>query len=131
MGPNKMKMVEDVTDMHEKYNFPIASRPTRLDVDTLAHRIRCLQEEIDEFCEAQDLAEQADALIDLVYFALGTAIMMGLPWETLWNDVHRANMAKVKGMTKRGFDNDLQKPYGWIPPKTQEILDGHSNHPQR
>jgi predicted HAD superfamily Cof-like phosphohydrolase len=119
------KMIDDVMDMHEKFGFRISERPTRLDDVTLIHRANCLQEEVEEFFDAVAnglLADQADALIDLVYFALGTAIMMGLPWQELWDDVHRANMAKVKGMTKRGMSEDLMKPDGWVPPKTWEIL---------
>src|SRR3546814_5926129 len=103
-----------------------------------------MQEELDEFIEAagfnptydasggrdglnnhgvQNLAQQADALVDLVYVALGTAVMLGLPWDWLWNDVQRANMAKVRGMTKRGHAVDVTKPPGWQGPQNQRILD--------
>ena len=37
-----------------------------------------------------------DALIDLTYVAMGTAYMMGLPWQDLWDEVQRANMSKVR-----------------------------------
>ena len=58
--------------------------------------------------------------------ALGTANMMGLPWQALWEDVHRANMAKVPGITKRGHLVDCVKPGGWVGPKTLEILEHHN-----
>lgn len=71
----------------------------------------------------QDLAAQADALIDLDYVAKGTGVMLGLPWRALWDDVHRANMAKS---TMRGSDGILLekigKPKGWEPPHTEAIL---------
>jgi predicted HAD superfamily Cof-like phosphohydrolase len=73
-------------------------------------------------CDTQDLGEQADALVDLVYVAKGTAIMLGLPWDMLWDDVQRANMAKVHGIGKRGHLMDAIKPAGWEPPITDEIL---------
>ena len=76
-----------------------------------------------------DLAGQADALVDLVYFAIGTAIMLGLPFEELWNDAHRANMTKVRGATHRGHPNDVTKPEGWVPPKTVEILSFYGYRP--
>jgi predicted HAD superfamily Cof-like phosphohydrolase len=48
--------------------------------------------------------------------------MMGLPWDELWDDVHRANMAKERGVGKRGHAVDCVKPVGWTPPKTEKIL---------
>lgn len=102
--------------------------PAHLTQRKLRERLECMQEELDEFkegVELQDLAAQADALIDLVYFAKGTAIMMGLPWEELWSDVHWANMEKVPGVGKRGHRVDLVKPAGWEPPMTLLILKEH------
>ena len=85
-------------------------------------------EELEEFvkgCEEQDLSQQADALVDLVYVALGTAIQMGLTyaWPTLWADVQRANMDKVRGVGKRGNLVDVIKPNGWVGPQTSIILE--------
>src|SRR5690606_15968618 len=88
-------------------------------------RYEFMYEELCEFQEAHikgDLAGAADALIDLVVVAMGTAVMMGLPWELLWDDVQRANMSKVRGVTSRGVGADLMKPEGWEAPKTDEIL---------
>lgn len=99
--------------------------PCHLTQRKLAERITCMQEELDEFRDGvilQDLAAQADALIDLVYFAKGTAIMLGLPWEELWDDVHSANMEKIPGVGKRGHRVDLVKPADWVPPMTLLIL---------
>lgn len=102
--------------------------PTHLTQRKLRERLECMQEELNEFkdgIELQDLAAQADALIDLVYFAKGTAIMLGLPWEDLWTDVQGANMDKIPGVGKRGHKVDLIKPMGWIPPMTLAILQDH------
>ena len=121
--------VEDVADFQKKFGHLHNTTPPHLTSRKLGERIICMQEELDEFTDAayvQDLAGQADALIDLVYFALGTANMMGLPWQALWEDVHRANMAKVPGITKRGHLVDCVKPGGWVGPKTLEILEHHN-----
>lgn len=115
----------NVYEFAEKFNFPRHFVPVDMSRRYLRERAAMMNEEIGEFIsaiEAQDLAGQADALIDLVYFAKGTAVALGLPWEKLWDDVHRANMEKVPGMTKRGFGMDVTKPYGWEPPRTLEIL---------
>lgn len=119
---------EDVREFQEKFGQLLSTHPRHLTRRKLQERAECLLEELDEFKEAvesQDLAAQADALVDLVYFALGTANMMGLPWQELWDDVHRANMAKERGVGKRGHLVDCIKPEGWKGPCTDEILKEH------
>lgn len=138
----------DVYQFHEKFGLLLSTRPTHLTQRKLIERIECLQEELDEFIKAcgveriepnadrereknykvvdsQDIAGQADALVDLVYFALGTAVMMGLPFRALWDDVQRANMAKVRGVTQRGHKVDVKKPEGWVGPQTMKVLEAH------
>lgn len=121
------KEVEDVRNFHNKFDILDAgTTPTMLTKRKLKERIECMQEELDEFKKAvdeQDFAEQADALIDLVYFAKGTAVMMGLPWAALWDDVQRANMDKVRGVGKRGHAVDMIKPEGWQKPNGTLILE--------
>ena len=84
-----------------------------------------LAEEVSEFtiaADKQDLAAIADALVDLVYVAKGCALMMGLPWDRLWNEVQAANMRKVRGTTHRGHAVDVTKPEGWAPPDIECVL---------
>lgn len=119
------KEVEDVRAFHKKFDILNNHIPTMVTKRKLQERIECMQEELDEFrkaVEEQDFAEQADALIDLVYFAKGTAVMMGLPWVELWDDVQRANMTKVRGVGKRGHAVDMVKPEGWKKPDGESIL---------
>lgn len=118
-------MFKDVRDFHQKFGLLCHDTPWHLSRRKLSERIEFLSEELNEFieaCKTQDLAEQADALVDLVYVALGTAVMLGLPWDELWADVQRANMAKVRGVGKRGHAVDCVKPLGWRPPMTNHIL---------
>lgn len=129
-------MYGDVARFQSKFGQLVAHQPRHLTLRKLQERIMFMQEELNEFAFAstmsihgvsetlkeQDLALQADALVDLVYVALGTAVMMGLPWTHLWDDVHRANMAKVPGTTHRGNLVDVCKPEGWEGPKTLHIL---------
>jgi len=119
------KEYHDVRAFHIKFKQITGEGPRHLAFRKLEERIRFMQEELDEFKEAagtQDLALLADALVDLVYVAKGTAVMMGLPWEALWDDVQRANMEKVIGATHRGNLVDVCKPLGWTPPQTKQVL---------
>lgn len=124
----------DVGVFHDK--FGLANNtwdgPGRREVSSelLLFRHKFMHEELDEFWKAwqdSDEAKMADALIDLVYVAMGTAHLMGLPWHTLWEDVQRANMTKVRASPDqpgvRGHHEfDVVKPEGWEGPHTEEIL---------
>ena len=116
---------DDIREFQKKFGQLSYDVPGHLTWRKLKERIECMQEELEEFIAAaavQDLEEQADALVDLVYFAVGTATMLGLPWEKLWADVHRANMEKEVGIGKRNHLVDCIKPEGWVGPRTTEIL---------
>ena len=120
----------DVRDFHLKFGLlaPDGLQPVHLTQRKLGERVEFMQEELDEFkkaAETQNLSELADALVDLVYVAKGTAVMLNLPWDVLWAEVQRANMAKVRGTTKRGHAVDVTKPEGWTPPLIDVVLDGH------
>ena len=115
----------DVKSFHIKFGQLASPEVRHLTRRKLLERASFMQEELDEFklaLETQDLPLLADALIDLVYVAKGTAVMMGLPWAALWDDVQWANMAKVHGTTHRGNLVDVRKPPGWEGPKTLQIL---------
>lgn len=114
-----------VAAMHAKFGILVSSKPTHLTRRQLDERVHCLREELEELIIAannQDLPEMADALVDLTYFAKGTAVMMGLPWAELFDDVARANLSKIRGIGKRGHAVDLVKPPGWVGPRGREIL---------
>lgn len=78
-----------------------------------------MQEELDELTAASTLVDQADALIDLIYFALGTLVEMGLDAEALFEIVHDANIAKLqtKQATVVRDDGKVGKPDGWTSPE--------------
>ena len=121
-----------VATMHDKFGILVSPKPTRLTRRKMGERIACLREELEELIMAannRDLPEMADALVDLVVFAKGTAVMMGLPWAALFDDVMRANLAKVRGVGKRGHKVDLIKPPGWQGPQGREILLEHGYDP--
>jgi predicted HAD superfamily Cof-like phosphohydrolase len=90
-----------------------------------------MQEELNEYCEAvlnQDLEKQFDALIDLVYVALGTAYMQGFQFDVGFDRVHEANMQKVRAKRKedslRGSTYDVIKPKNWAPASLKDLVGG-------
>lgn len=127
---------DDVGDFHEKFELDSVTHhgpgPRHVPPELLQFRLGFLKEELDEFergVEQDDDCQMADALIDLVYVAMGTAQLMGYPWQDLWRDVQAANMGKVRVQvttlsdSERGGRWDVVKPAGWQPPDTAGVLE--------
>lgn len=110
----------DVIDFHQKFQLEQQGELTQ---ETMLLRIRQMQEELAEYVTgltAKDRAQQLDALIDLVYFALGTAYLSDFDFEEGWRRVQEANMQKIRATSpldsKRGSTFDVIKPKGWVAP---------------
>ena len=123
-------MYQDIKKFHEKFGLTYEGPPRLLDHDMAQFRIKFLREELEEYIKAdmeEDLEGQFDALIDLVYVALGTAYLQGLPFKAGWDEVQGCNMAKVKAGpngegSKRGSPHDVVKPEGWVGPDLKPAL---------
>lgn len=92
-------------------------------------RLGFLQEELEEYEKALDSdnkPEALDALVDLVYVAMGTAYMYNWNFAEAWDRVHAANMAKVRASSasdsKRNHENDIVKPPGWQAPNLEDLV---------
>ncbi|HEY3243784.1 MAG TPA: HAD family hydrolase [Phycisphaerae bacterium] len=109
---------EMVREFHTVFRHPVADRPAELSPERVENRAVWLAEEVEEFRRAQTLDEQADAIVDLIYFALGTLVEMGVDGAPLFHIVHQANMRKLwaDGGPKFGNDGKVQKPPGWVDP---------------
>jgi dCMP deaminase len=121
-------LFKDVGAFHAKFklaHYGDGAAPSLLDHDVLQFRFKFMEEELLEFEEAsidKDLNKAADALADLVYVALGTAHLMGLPFGAVWREVQRANMTKVRAsgandpLSTRNHALDVVKPPGFMAP---------------
>lgn len=109
---------EAVKDFHEKFDHPVSDKPVLMEKDRAEKRYKWMLEEIDEFLEAEDIVEQADAMIDTIYFALGTLVEMGVKPEALFEIVQHANMSKLWEDGKPHYNQDGKtiKPKGWEDP---------------
>jgi len=114
-----MSYFDDVKDFHFKV---LGMLDWECNQQLLGERTHFLFEEVLEFDRAKnayDTVGMADALADIIYVALGTAHIMDLPFEDIWAAVQKANMAKVRGTTKRGNAIDAAKPEGWVAPEAE------------
>jgi predicted HAD superfamily Cof-like phosphohydrolase len=138
-----MSDFNDVGDFHRKMGLRtssvsrVAMLPDLDDADVddmLQFRVDFMDEELTEFKDGwaeQDHAKMADALIDLVYVAMGTAHLLNYPWAALWNEVQYANMQKERAdgaedaRSTRKHMLDVVKPEGWQPPDVEGVLKYH------
>lgn len=114
------RMTSDVRRFAEEVlDLPIPYVPCRLSHERKAFAIMALNEELSEYMEASSLEDEADALIDLTYFALGRLVEMGITPGGAFDEVQRANLGKVRGrLAKRGNSGyDAVKPSDWTPPE--------------
>lgn len=133
-----MTEMNKVYEFHQAFDLPLGLEDLLINEGAItdAYRFRksFLEEELMEFTEAvcdDDRVKALDALIDLVYVAMGTALFMGVSpsqWAEAFEAVHRANMTKMRvarpADSKRGSGFDVVKPPGFIPPehKIRQIL---------
>lgn len=134
----------DIAAFHEKFGLEYGGPARTLPEELGKFRIGFMAEELGEYCmdeehikvvvdyiktrPSQDvpLDKQLDALVDLVYVALGTAYMQGFNFNEAWRRVHAANMKKVRAEravdSARGSTYDVVKPPGWVAPDLSDLV---------
>lgn len=116
----------DVKAFHKAFNHPVAEKPTLMGIDRAKARYKWMKEEIDEFIEATengDIYEQADALLDNIYFALGTLVEMGISPAEPFAAIQKANMSKLWEDGKPHYNElgKVIKPAGWTDPHEELV----------
>ena len=109
----------EVREFHRAFGHPVGETPRAMTAERARKRYKWMKEEIDEFLEAgDDIVEQADAMIDVMYFALGTLVEMGIRPDKLFEIVHGANMKKLWSDGKPHYNQDGKtiKPAEWKDP---------------
>ncbi|OBG93852.1 HAD family hydrolase [Mycobacterium sp. E3298] len=110
-----------VREFHLAFGQPAPETPTRLTDERKTSRIKWMQEELDEYKDAETLYDEVDGLIDLIYFAIGTLVEHGVKPDPIFDVVNNANLSKLWSDGKPRFregDNKIIKPDGWQPPET-------------
>lgn len=139
------KLMEDVTLFHNAVGAPVEERPVVPGVGRAELRAALIFEECMEFMEAVfpdfdydtddgqthifwgettkvDHVEAADALADMVYVIVGTALEFGIPLDRVWEEVQRSNMDKVRDGVIRRSDGKILKPADWKGPDVEGCL---------
>lgn len=113
----------DVLEFHDAMNVETPSAPGFPSDERLQLRIDLIQEEFGEFldgCDNRSVEDVADALADLIYVSIGTALEFGIDLRPVWAEVQRSNMDKVGSEVRA--DGKILKPKGWRPPNIAGAL---------
>jgi predicted HAD superfamily Cof-like phosphohydrolase len=122
----------DVQAFHEAMGCGIGDRAAP-GFSNVELRLRLIEEEVEELRDActslafegtdrksADFPAAVDALADIAYVVIGTAVEWGVDLAAVWDEVQRANMAKVGGAKRE--DGKVTKPPGWQPPDIAGVL---------
>lgn len=124
-----MSVSEAVTKFMTAAKQEVPEQPTLIGVPQYQLRHDLMAEELTEYleaCKACDLVEVADAITDMLYVLVGTALSHGINGDTLtelFGEVHRSNMSKLTGgQLIRSDTGKILKPDTYSPPDLWPIL---------
>jgi predicted HAD superfamily Cof-like phosphohydrolase len=106
------------------YNNPELSNERQ---DQAELYLRLITEEYNELKEAfenNDLIEIADACADLKWVIEGLEHSLGIPQQSVWDEVSRSNMSKmVDGKLIKRADGKVLKPETFVQPDIKKALE--------
>jgi hypothetical protein len=108
----------------------IAHNPTIPQPNVRALCSQLIVEEIAETGAAiqeENIVEIADGIADSIFVLLFTAHCYGIPFNEIWDEVARTNMAKFPGgkAIRDQSTGKILKPPGWTPPDIAGVLARH------
>ena len=122
------QLLNDVAAFHKACDVPILIKPAIPARERQNLRLELIREEVDELELAiglEQLHHIADALGDIIYVVVGTALEFGIPLDKVWDEIQRSNMAKVNpvtGKVRKREDGKVLKPDGWTPPDIARVI---------
>ena len=113
-----MSYVKLVREFTLACNTTIPKTPTKMSHAQISFIRKMVNDELDELDKAENIIEQADALVDAIYYLCDCAVKHGMNLDPLFKIVHSANMSKViNGKVLKREDGKVTKPKGWLDPK--------------
>jgi predicted HAD superfamily Cof-like phosphohydrolase len=112
-----MGYTEQVREFTKACNDDLPAKPQEMTTEGIAFIRQMVNDELDELEESKNVTEQADALVDAIYYICDFAVRNGINLDPLFDIVHGANMQKVvDGKVIRRDDGKILKPEGWEDP---------------
>lgn len=117
----KTEFTQKVLDFRLKIGLEVSPMPRLLSSNETSFYARFIMEEMSELLlahEKRDLVDAADSIGDLIYMLTGCALNMGLPIDEILSAIHKSNMHKVPGVSKRGQFDAVKLP-AWRGPEEE------------
>lgn len=105
-------------EIHRTFGTPAPDRPELQSRHQVVRRAKWTNDEVFELLEANDIVEQADAYSDIMVFALGGLVELGVDPGFILQRVLKSQFDKIWPDGKAHVDADGKwvKPEGWIAP---------------
>jgi predicted HAD superfamily Cof-like phosphohydrolase len=114
----------------EATDIQMSDAPTNIPMERHRLRFNLMAEENVEYleaCTAGDVVEIADALGDMLYILMGTALEHGMQdhLEKIFSEIHRSNMSKMgeDGKPIRREDGKILKGPNYFRPNIKQIIE--------
>lgn len=118
-----------VKEWCEATDIDVANQPTTISNDRSRLRFNLMAEENVEYleaCAAEDVTEIADAIGDMLYILIGTALEHGMQdhLDRIFSEIHRSNMSKMgeDGKAIRREDGKILKGPKYFRPNIEQII---------
>lgn len=118
------KQLKQLEEFQKAFNQCHNQEPSLIDKDDFMLRYKLIEEELEEYkqaCFDRDIVEISDAITDLLYVVLGTAVSHGIQnvLPDIFQEVHESNMSKLDDNGKaiiNGLNgvNDKTRPHGKV-----------------
>ena len=124
-----------VVEFHRAYGVPVPEEPCIPPAEIIDLREALIREELEEYLVAArsgDIVETADALADLAYVVIGSAVAHGLGrFDEIFAEVHRSNMSKLGADGKPIYreDGKVLKGPNFTPPSLAQFCQEGSDEP--
>lgn len=112
-----MGYTQSVREFTVACNDKLPQSPVKMTNEKIDFITKMVNDEMQELADAESVTEQADALVDAIYYICDTAVRHGMNLDPLFAIVHGANMQKVvDGKVIRREDGKIMKPPCWEDP---------------
>ena len=124
-----MSLESQVRQFNTTYGKPMSSKPRLPTKDEAALLVDLLEEELQELKDAiaaGDLVEISDAITDIIYVAGQQGTTLGLPIDSLLQEVQRSNLSKlgIDGKPIYREDGKVLKGPNFSEPQIAKVLMG-------
>ena len=114
-----MGYCSEVRKFTEACHDDLPNKPTSMSAFEIEFIKKMVNDEMVELEKSIKIEDQADALVDAIYYLCDAAARKGINLDPIFNIVHKANMTKIgpDGSVIRLKNGKIEKPKGFKDPQ--------------